>query len=95
MYIPNKCIISTKHAKESSIGHLFELHDNLFFTNSDRDTFILLVYIVYERLRGEESFYHPYLEMIDSRLHTTYWPDEIIAKSDVNIFKLSVNDSKA
>lgn len=82
VYIPNKCLITVKHAYESPIGHVFELHDNLFFTNNERDSFILLVYLIYERLKGEESFYYPYLEMLDSTLHATYWPDDVIAKSD-------------
>ena len=71
------------------------MHDNLFVCNSDRDTSILLVYIVYERLKGAESFYHPYFEMIDSGQHTTYWPEEVIEKSDFELFKLNVKDSKA
>lgn len=94
MYIPNKCLITTEHARESPIGHLFESHDALFVCNNDRDTCILMVYIIYEKLKGEESFYHPYLEMMDSTLHATYWPEEIIEKSDIKIFKLNLKDSK-
>ena len=94
IYIPNKCIISTEHARVSPIGHLFDSHDNLFVCNNDRDTSILLVYICYERLKGEESFYHPYFEMIESTLHATYWPEEVIEKSDIKTFKLGMKDSK-
>ena len=94
MYIPNKCIISTEHARASPIGHLFESHDNLFVCNNDRDTSILLVYIIYEKLKGQESFYYEYFEMIDATMHATYWPEEVIEKSDSKLFKLSMKDSK-
>ena len=94
MYIPNKCIISTEHARASPIGHLYDMHDALFVCNNDSDTFILLVYLIYERLKGNDSFYHPYLELMDSTLHTTYWPEDTIEKSDIKIFKLNLKDSK-
>ena len=94
MYIPNKCIISTLHARDSQIGYLFDMHDNLFVTTPERDSNILMVYMIYERLKGEESFYHPYFEMIDAFQHSSYWPEEIIERSDVKMFKLGIKDSK-
>ena len=65
LYIPNKCIITPEHAKASPIAHLFDCHDALFVTNYDRESTIIMVYIIYERLKGAESFYHPYFEMVD------------------------------
>ena len=44
----------------SQIGHLFDNHDALFVTNNDRDTQIMTVYLIYEKLKGNESFYFPY-----------------------------------
>ena len=60
LYIPNKCIISRLHAQKSPIGHLFDSHDALFVTNFDRDSTILIVYLMYERIKGPDSFYHSY-----------------------------------
>lgn len=74
-YLPNKCIISTDHARVSDIGYLFDCHDALFVTNSDRDINMLIVYIMFERLKGSDSFYNPYFEMLDQNiLLTCYWP---------------------
>ncbi len=70
MYIPSKCIISAEHAKQSLIGHLFDSHDALFVTNYNRDQQILIVYLIYEKLKGADSFYHPYFEMVDAPLPT-------------------------
>ena len=65
MYIPNKCIISPCHAKDSDIGYLFDSHDNLFEANAEREQNMIIVYMMYERAKGEESFYHPYFEIMD------------------------------
>ena len=78
LYVPNKCIVSTEHARRSPIGELFPEHPNLFVTNSDRDTTTLIVYLIYERLKGEESFYAPYFNMVDSPLPTCYWSPDVL-----------------
>lgn len=94
IYVPTKCIISRLHALQSPIGHLFESHDALFVTNFDRDSTILAVYLMYEKMKGEESFYHPYLQVLDHMDPTCYWPEEILEKSDLQSFKFSLRDSK-
>ena len=95
IYVPNKCIISTEHARKSSeIGHLFDSCDELFVTNQDRDICTLMVFIIYERLKGDESFYHPYFDMVDSPVPTCFWPDELIERSDLHEFKLCLKDSR-
>lgn len=94
MYIPNKCIISTEHARKSQIGHLFDNHDALFVAKDDRDQTTLIVYMIYEKLKGEESFYHPYFEVLDSVTPAPFWPAEVIEKSDVRSLKVSLSESK-
>jgi len=94
LYIPTKCIISTEHARQSPIGHLFESHEALFVTNYDRDNNMLLVYLIYERLKAAESFYHPYFEMVDSPTPTVYWPEQVLGKCDLKITKDQLRDGK-
>jgi hypothetical protein len=55
-----------EHAKTSEIGEIFENpnHEALFVTNTYKDTFILTIFVLYEMLRKEESFYHPYFEFL-------------------------------
>ena len=77
-YIPSKCIITTEHARVSPIGHLFESHETLFVTNYDRDHYILMIYVMYEKMKGGDSFYHPYFDMVDPPLPTIYWPAEVL-----------------
>ena len=53
-----------------------------------------MVYIIYERLKGAESFYHPYFEMVDYTQPTCYWPDEVIEKCDFKQFKYNIKYAK-
>ena len=54
-----------------------------------------MVYIMYERLKGEGSFYHPYFDMVDSPLPTCFWPEELLERSDLHEFRLCLRDAKA
>ena len=83
IYVPNKCIVSTEHARRSPIGHLFDSHRNLFVMNQDRDICILMVYVIYERLRGQESFYKPYFDTVELLTPTCFWSDELLQASDL------------
>jgi hypothetical protein len=62
--LPNKLIISTETAKNSEIGEIFKNHDEMFVTYQDRDMMILILFLIYERIKGEESFWHPYFEVV-------------------------------
>lgn len=94
LYVPNKCIISTEHARKSPLGPLFSVHPSLFVTNIDRDTVILMVYLIYERLKGTESFYRPYFDMVDSPLPTCYWSPEVLSRSDLSEFKADLEEAR-
>jgi len=52
-----------------------------------------MVYIIYEWLKGEESFYHPFFEMVDSPLPTSYWSEDLLDRSDLQEFKSGLKDS--
>ena len=97
IFVPNRCIMSTEHARKTPLGALFELdeHKNLFVTNTDRDTVILIGYLIYERLKGSESFYQPYLDMVDCPWPTCYWDPELLDEhSDLVEMKANLLDAK-
>ena len=64
LYIPNKLIISEQGARESEIAEIFQNHDNLFVGNVDRDHNVLCTFVMFERLKGPQSFWHPYFETV-------------------------------
>ena len=49
---------------------------------------------MYERLKGDQSFYKPYLDMVDSPIPTCYWDDQVIDQSDLEEFKLTMKEAK-
>ena len=51
--------------KVSEIGEIFKNHDALFATSRTRDQNMLMVYLMYERLNGEKSFYSPYFDAVN------------------------------
>ena len=53
-----------------------------------------MIYLMYEKLRGHESFYHPYFDMVDSPLPTVYWEEEVLAQCDSSIMIDQFKDNK-
>ena len=66
LHVPNKCIISVEHAYNSEIGEIFKNpnHESLFVTNMYRESLILTMFVLYEMLKAEESFWCPYFEYL-------------------------------
>lgn len=60
LFIPNKLIISVETARKSEIGEVFQSHDSLFVGNIQRDYFILVIFLLYEKSKGENSFWNLY-----------------------------------
>lgn len=53
-----------------------------------------MVYLMYERLQNEQSFYKPYLDMVDSPIPTCYWDDQVLELSDLKEFKLTLKEAR-
>jgi len=90
LYVPNKCIISTEHARLSALGPVYDASPELFVMNQDRDICMLIVFIIYERLKGADSFYKPYLDVVDSPTPTCYWSGDLLQQSDFKEFRLNI-----
>ena len=41
----------------------------------DRDFLILVLYILYERNKANQSFWHPYLDLVDPGIPACYWDE--------------------
>ena len=78
-YIPNKCIISTETARHSEIAEIFRSHDDLFVANVERDFYVLVLYLMYERLKGENGFWHTYFESAQEIDLPAIWEDSEVA----------------
>ena len=78
MYIPNKCLVSTESARRSEIGEIYRNYEDIFVANVDRDHMTLVLYLMYERSKGTDSFYHPYFEVCELVESPALWPQEMI-----------------
>ena len=58
-YIPTRLMISTELARHSEIAEIYRQFEDLFVANADRDFLTLVLYLIYERSKGKDSFWHP------------------------------------
>ena len=57
-------------------------HDTLFLSTYDRECTILIVFLIYEKLKGEESFWKPYFDVVDALPVTGTWKKETLDRLD-------------
>ena len=94
VYVPIRCQMSVEHAKASEIGVMFTNHDSLFVGNYYRDVLIVCIFLMYERMKGEDSFWAPFINTLDAGVPTAYWDEAILDKSDYLEFKYGLECSK-
>ena len=64
MAIPVKLVISLTKARRSELAEVFKSHDDMFEANFYGALNILTVYVMYERSKGTDSFFHNYFEVM-------------------------------
>ena len=80
LFVPNTCIISKKRIeKVPELAKVFEENDSLFGSkHPDTDQLTLTVFLLYNALMGEKSFWWPYLQVMNEADMTGFWPLEQI-----------------
>jgi len=62
---------------------MYTSHDSLFVSNIDRDQMILVIFLMYETLKGEASFWHSYIDYLEpEEVPPCYWDKTVMDKSD-------------
>ncbi|CAK77931.1 unnamed protein product (macronuclear) [Paramecium tetraurelia] len=76
--VPQPLIISQEKCKLSSLSIVYDKHPELFDENetSDAEFNILIFYLFNEKKKGEKSFYHPYVQAIQSNNTLIDWSKE-------------------
>lgn len=64
LFVPLEVIICPQKAKSSEINEVLTTYPKLFKSHSRWADYILWVYILYEKLKGPASFFHPYFAAI-------------------------------
>jgi hypothetical protein len=62
----------------------------MFISNIDRDYLILVVYLMYERSKGANSFWHAYFDAVNPGVYTSLWSDSVIDLADDPELKLNL-----
>ena len=66
----------------------------MFVANIDRDFLILVLFILYERNKGTQSFWHPYLDVVDPGLPACYWDEAYLGKIDCPELRMNLESIK-
>lgn len=69
-------MISTATARNSEIAEIYRQFEDLFIANHDRDFLTLVLYLMYERTKGKESFHHPHFEVAQLVDQPGLWEEE-------------------
>jgi len=80
--VPSKIIISTKVAYYSDLNAIFKKSPSIFAPKENPrywEDFILISFILYEKQKGEKSFWFPYLNILPEKCDCLLnWDDEEI-----------------
>lgn len=77
MVISKKVMITKLSCLQSEeLRDVYDNHIELF----RRDDHIMALYIVYEKLKGKDSFYHPYFEILPEPDVLENWSDDELAE---------------
>jgi hypothetical protein len=69
-------IITLDTVRSSKIGPLLGKHPDVFKDHYDSEYLILIAFFMYEMMKGEESFWYPYLQIINISDLPMTWTDE-------------------
>ena len=64
IYAPNKFLITSKLAQDHEIiGPIIKEYPVLFEEHDDFEFYIQIIFLMYERIKGKDSFWYPYFEL--------------------------------
>jgi hypothetical protein len=66
LYVPMDVVINEYNARRRcpEIGFIFDRHPEMFKKHRDAEYNTLIMYVMHELLKGKDSFWHPYFEII-------------------------------
>jgi hypothetical protein len=75
MAIPNRLLISCLLVDESEVAPIIKKHEDFFDAEDDDDADFnkLALFVMYERNKGKQSFWHPFFDVIDSSYTQLEW----------------------
>jgi hypothetical protein len=65
LFVPQKLIISEYTVRRSEIGFLLDKHPEVFKKHYDAEYLVLIIFLMYEMLKGEKSLWYPYFQIVN------------------------------
>jgi hypothetical protein len=76
VYVPYKLIITEATVMRSPISHIVQKHPKVFKQHYDSEYLMLASFVFHEFLKGEESFWHDYFEIINFSDIPLLWTED-------------------
>ena len=77
--VPNKILMSTIKAKEDKhLSKMYKAHDDIFSDDETGEYNVLIAFLIRERLKGQESFYYPFLNLVSDIETGLVWDSKTI-----------------
>mgnify|MGYP001613702281 CR=1 FL=1 len=77
MFIPNSCIISVERVRQcDELKSIIKSNPDIFKTHPDADQLTLTLFLMYESLKGENSFWYLYIKVMGEADLACFWSEE-------------------
>ena len=77
LFIPNSCIISLDRAKAcDELRPVYQSHSIFSNNHPDQEQIILTTFLLYHKLQGKKSFWHPFIEIMNPGDLPWLWPSK-------------------
>mmetsp|Transcript_16029 Transcript_16029/g.15449 ORF Transcript_16029/g.15449 Transcript_16029/m.15449 type:complete len:97 (+) Transcript_16029:233-523(+) len=76
LFVPNNLIITEFTVKNSPVNAVIQKHPEIYINHHDAEYLVLITFLWYELLKGENSFYHPYFQIVNISDLPMFWEQE-------------------
>jgi hypothetical protein len=78
LFVPQKLLISEHKFKHSKISFMLAKHPDIFKDHYDAEYLVIIVFLFYEMLKEQDSFWYPYFQIVNfSDIPMLWEPSEI------------------
>ncbi|CDW88807.1 set domain protein [Stylonychia lemnae] len=95
LFVPQKLMINEVVVRNSKISHIINKHPKIFKHHQDAEYLILIVFVWHELLKGEESFWYHYFQIINQSDLPMLWTEEEIAELQDQVMQKDILEYRA